>query len=138
MSWEIDLIGDAADLSILARSFTGPDFSISQSGERFLLTSPKFEVLGESRKIREKSQEFAELLNGAVRLAFESRTPIGVRAVGLLHQDGRRDLFVHVGLIEGHLRVRAASLTVTPLDGTSETYYSADPIRDWVRLASTA
>ena len=137
MGWEVCLTGDAADLGMLAGSFTRPDFAISKSGEEFLLTSPEFEALNAADKIRDRAVVFIELLNGAARLALESRTPVGIGGVNRRHPDGCRDVVVFPEPGVFHCRLLAPSLTVTHLDGSTETYHPADPIRDWIKLAST-
>jgi len=137
MGWEVCLAGDAADLGMLAGSFTGPDFAISKSGDEFLLTSPEFEALNAADKIRDRAVVFIELLNGAARLALESRTPVAIVGVNRRHPNGGRDVVVFAEPGVFHCRLLAPSLTVTHLDGSTETYHPADPIRDWINLAST-
>lgn len=136
MGWEVPLTGDAADLQMLARSFTSGQFIISERGDSFVLASPEFEDLADAAKIRDRAAQFIVLLNGAARLGLETRMPVGIGGVYLQRPDGKRDAFVFLEPIAATARALPPSLTITRLDGSRETFHPADPVRDWVGLAA--
>jgi len=136
MAWEVSLVGDATDLAMLEQSFHGPDLTISNRGEEYVLTSPVFEALGQAAPIRERARGLLELLNGACRMALDSRTLIRDGAVVFQHPDGRRHMHVSLESVIAHCRA-SLSYTITHCDGTSETYHPADPVREWLGLAET-
>lgn len=137
MAWEVRLSGNPADLRMLANSFTGPDLIITNRGEEFLLTGPEFEGLNESGKIRERAIEILEFVNGGARLALESREPISIGGLYYRHADGRRDAYVFAESVVIHFQALAPSITVSRLDGSTQVYHPADPVQEWVALASS-
>ena len=136
MSWEIRISGDPLDLRMLENACNGLNLTIIKHGDEYLLSSTEFEALNESEKIREKALEFLEFINGAAKLLLDSRNPIEMDALYRRHADGRRDTYIFTEPAEVHFRGIAPSITVSRLDGSTETYHPADPIPKWIGLAS--
>jgi len=136
MTWAVCLSGDSSDLGMLAESFKGPEFAITKEGDEFLLTSPEFESLNDAGSIHQHSLKFVEIMNGAIRLALDSRKAVAVSAVYNRQKDGRRDVYIFPEPVVAKCRV-LATVTITRLDGTVETYHPADPVQDWMKIASS-
>lgn len=137
VAWAVCLSGDSSDLGMLAESFKGPEFAITKEEDEFLLTSQEFESLNDAGSIHQHALKFVGILNGAIRLALDSRKAVTVSAVYNHHRDGRRDVYIFPEPIVAKCRMLAPTVTVTRLDGTVETYHPADPVQDWMKIASS-
>jgi len=133
--WMVEINGDAADLSELAQSVTGPDVSIIREGEKYGLTSRDFDAGLSAEAVREKAKGIASRLTGVACLALHATAPIQVGSVYRVRHDGTRDihLFPETGVL--HFRGFASTLVITREDGTVEESHPADPVSDWLLLA---
>ncbi len=135
MSWLVQLGCDPTDLSALAQSLTGPEFSISHDGQQYVLASSHFNAGDDAKTVREKAVQFTTMLSGAARLALDAQQSIQVGAVFRNLPDGKREIFAF--LEPGVIRFRAMSPTVkvTHANGTEEVFHPADPIVTWLPAA---
>ena len=134
--WIVQVAGDPSDLSTLGQSLTGNDLNISHDGQGYVLKSDQFADDDDAATVREKAEELVAVLNGASRLALDSINPIGVGAVYRQREGGKRDIFVfpEPGVIR--LRGFAPTIKLTHTDGTVEEFHPADPVKQWVGVAS--
>ncbi|OAI48211.1 hypothetical protein AYO44_07565 [Planctomycetaceae bacterium SCGC AG-212-F19] len=138
MNWEVFLAGSRLDLEDLALSFTGSDWTITKSNDRYVLTSPEFEALNDSEKIRSLAELFLERINGAAKLVLDSGTAVRIEAIHGPHPDGSGGRANYMGPIHfGAGAVMRASMSFVQPDGTIVTHHPADEIRSWIRLAKT-
>jgi len=64
MDWEVRIMGDPADLSMLAQACVGPDVAIIEHGSEFFLGSSAFEHLTDAGSVRDKAREIITSVGG--------------------------------------------------------------------------
>jgi len=131
----VEISGDAADLSDLAQSVTGPGVSIIRQGEKYVLTSPDFDAGLSAEAVREKAKDIARRLTGAARVEFRATTPIQVGSVYRVRHGDTRDIYFFPETGALHFRGFAPTLVITRADGTVEESRPANPVNDWLLLA---
>lgn len=134
MAWRVHLVGDSADLRMLADALREPSFSISQEDGEFVLTSSEFASITSADEVRARANELVTSLSGLARLMLRSHGPISVGEL-IVDPKGRRhfELQAETGAyrVEGY----PASLTIQRTDGTLETDTPLHPVRECVFVA---
>jgi hypothetical protein len=133
--WKVQLVGDKSDFEALAQVLKGSDVNISYDGRDWVLTSDRFLPDDTPRAVLDKGNEIVTTISGASRLALNSTEPIKAGGVLWYRADGKRDAFIfpEPGVIR--LRSMVSSVQIVSSDGTAETFYAADPVKDWATLA---
>jgi len=103
--WLVEIVGDRADLDMLARSMSGTDPSVTDEGGKFVLGSEAFSKLADARAVSETARAMLSVLSGLVRLTLQGRSSFDVGSIYRLHDDRRRDPIVVVKT--EHLEIRS-------------------------------
>lgn len=135
MAWSVVLKGDSDDLSALAKSFCETELAISSVGDRYELTSSKFESLGDAIAIRDLARELVDLVNGGSRLQLGMTTMIQVGPVYWRGENGELSATAFVEPLECHVRVGNRSFISTDIEGNVTEHHPGDPIKKWIECA---
>lgn len=134
----VELQGDPDDLRELSLSFNQGDVAISREGEKYLLKSSRFEPTLTPEQIQSEAKNIVTLLTGASRLALGSRQPIRVSGAYKERDDGRPPaIYLFLEPAIARAQVGNPTVIIKNTDGSIETYYPADPMKDWISIALT-
>jgi len=136
MEWEVEIIGDLADLRMLSEAMRGADTTIGERDGAFILHSTKFDSLQDANDVRALAQEIVTSLSGLSRLILSTHRPIKVGHVAMVRDDGIKNVFMQLEPATIHLRASLVSISVTRADGTVEHHKPADPVGDLLEVAS--
>ena len=64
MHWDVQLIGDSADLSMLADRFTNPDLRVERRDQEFVISATAFEGLASEGEVRDRAKDIVVALSG--------------------------------------------------------------------------
>jgi hypothetical protein len=131
----VQLLGDASDLSALAKSLTGNDLNVSRDGQDYVLTSDRFQARETAADIHAKAKEIVANLNGACRYTLGTTRPLSVGAVLRRHPDGERDITIRPEPARIVVRALSPTVKVGSIDGSVEESNRADPVKHLMRLA---
>ena len=134
--WEVQIVGDAADLAMLAETFTGPAVFVEVRNGEHVLRSEKFGEHDSADEIRRKAEEIMTALSGSARLVLGAQGSLGVGTVYRVKPDGGRDKFVHIEPVELRFRALPPTVKITRTDGSVEIKRPADPIASWLEKAA--
>lgn len=132
MAWEVEILGDPADLRTLAES---PELSLTEGEAGFVMRCAIFEALTEAGAVREKAREIVASLSGAARLFLGTQHDIEVGKVTRIDGE-RRSIFAFMEVSTLRLRGHPPTLVVTGPDGTAVRSLPAAPVADAVNKAS--
>jgi hypothetical protein len=135
VKWEVDIIGDPADLRMLSEAMRGGDTSICEREGAFVLRSTQFDSFQDANDVRAHTQEIVTFLSGYSRLVLGAHKPIKMGSVVMVRDDGTKNVFVQLEPLTIRARVSLASVSVTRADGTVEHYGPADSVKDWLEAA---
>jgi hypothetical protein len=127
MDWEARMVGDSADLRMLAESFTAPGLTIAEHASQFFLGGTEFASLTDAGSVRERAREIVASISGASRIFLGATGPIEVDLVVQLDGGMRHmTLFPEPDVVT--VRDLMVSLVLTREDGTVDRRLAADPI----------
>ncbi|MFQ5839585.1 MAG: hypothetical protein ACE5HK_02575 [Candidatus Methylomirabilales bacterium] len=132
MHWQVDLVGDAADLRMLADSLNGPDVAVVPVSDGYVLRAVEFAAASNAREVRVRAEKIITALSGATRLILGAHEPIKIGTVTQVGDDGSKYIFVSVEPAVARARAMPVGLTVIRRDGTVEHHRPADSINDLV------
>jgi len=133
--WVVRLSGDEFELKELCRSTKLPELTIKQEDSTFILESSFFNELQDAGEIKQKVDDLLLLINGSMRLALGSRTPVEVEAVIHINNNGAKvTTCFHEDIMYGSA---ISSHTITRVNGSIEEFHPADPIPGWMILANS-
>jgi len=127
MTWQVDLLGEDADIGELAKVAPVCECAIALGADdRQCLTGPRFTRFSNSEEVRAEASQLMDLLNGLARIRHGNHRPVRLGAsVSHLGPDGRRDVTVRLTPVEIRSRV-SLEMTVTRSDGSIETAPPSD------------
>ena len=132
MEWEVQIAGDATDLTELSKSLTDDEACIEVRNGMFFLRSTRFNNLGTSEEVASLSADILSLLTGSARLALGGRTPITVANIAKIREDGGRDIFIS---ISETIHVRDfIGIEMHSTDGSIQVFHPAHEVPEWVKL----
>jgi len=132
MNWEVQIAGDATDLTELSKCLTDNELCVEATSGHFFLRSTRFDNLGTSEEVVSVSTDILLLLTGSARLALGGKTPITVANIARIREDGGRDIFITISETI-HLR-DFIGLEVHKNDGSVEVFRPAHEVPEWVKL----
>jgi hypothetical protein len=135
--WCVEVVGDGADLSMLAESLSDGPTSITRHAGGFILGCDSFSGLDSARDVAEHAKQVLAMLSGSTRLLLGGRASMTAGAVYRVRDDGNRDTFLITEPGRFELRGMPVTTVVSKSDGTREVHRPADPIRAWVELGTT-
>lgn len=94
MEWIVYLTGDKNDLQILLEDLKNPDFSIGKESTNYILKSPRFTSLMTDQSVREKTNEFLEILNAGIKLDLGAHEKIKISHTMQINPDGSKMNYV--------------------------------------------
>jgi hypothetical protein len=141
MAWQIDLVGEGADVADIAEITGIPFFDnvvIADGPDgRKCLGGSRFDTCESVEQVCMIAQALLHHLNALARLRYPNHRPVKPgRAIIKLHPDGRRDQTIM--LLGAELRMRGSlAMVVTRANGSTETISSANDALDRLeRIAS--
>jgi hypothetical protein len=134
MRWEVDITGSFFDLRELAKTVTLPEVTITEESGKYVLKSSRFGPTGDSHTIRQEAGDLIRILDGAAAAMLGRRQPLGLGAICLIHDDGRKELYVEFNDTL-HLGDGIGTVTVKRLDGTEEVFHPAHRVPAWLNAA---
>jgi len=137
MHWEVQILGDIADLVMLSESFSGEEIGISQQDKQFILTSSEFNGMESATIVREKAIEIIDAISGLSRLSLSAQTNLSVGSVYNVGDDGGRGVSVFPEPAKLIFRGYPPTVIIGKSDGTQEIHKPADLIANWAPLSLT-
>jgi len=132
MEWEVQLDGDATDLTEVSKCLTDDEACIEARNGLFFLRSMRFNNLGTSKEVASVSDDILSLLTGSVRLALGGRTPITVANIAKIREDGGRDVFI---IISESIHARdSIGIEMHIADGSIQVFHPAHKVPEWINL----
>lgn len=130
MAWQVQLVGDSADLRMLAEALSDPSLSISEKNGEFVLSFSDFASMIDAGKVRARANELVTSLSGLARLVLGSHRPLGVGAVTSVNAAGSKHIYVSPEPAKSRNRAFPVGMTIGRADGTVEVHMPGDPIRE--------
>lgn len=137
MNWQVQVIGEAADLDMLSASISGAGVSIVKRDKEYVLEAEAFAELESAQAVTQEAEKILTALSGSARLVLGSHTSLSAGAVYRVKEDGSRDIFVSLKPATMRIRAMPLTATVTRANSTKEVRHPADPIAKWLPLATT-
>jgi hypothetical protein len=131
MSWEVQLIGESANLKMLSDSFTDPQLRMFNHDNDVMITSDNWDALLTAEEVREAADRAAAAISGASFLILGMTTPLKAGSVHKVEEDGTRHITMFCN--SGEFRVRTFPVTIT---AGGVTHYPADPVSEYYEVAS--
>jgi hypothetical protein len=133
--WVVKLLGDEVDLGALSESLAEGSVRISHKDGEYLLSADV--LVGEDAEaVFGKAHELLAVLNGGLRLTFNSRRPITSGGIFRIDDDGKRHYTLVLEPLALHVRVMPATFSIKHNDGTETRWRASDVIRTWSELAT--
>lgn len=129
------MLGDPAELRMLADALRDPSLSICEDNGEFVLTSSEFASITRPDEVRARANKLVTSLSGLGRLMLGSQRPVRVGEI-IIDPKGRRH--IELDAEPGAYRVKGhpARLTTVRTDGTLENDRPVPPVRECVLLAA--
>ncbi|MCX5814355.1 MAG: hypothetical protein NT178_17695 [Proteobacteria bacterium] len=132
MNWEVETVGDKADLTELCKCLADNELHIEERNNQFFLRSIRFNDLSTSEEVVSAGTNILTLLTGSARLALGGKTPITVGSVAKIREDGGRDIFLTITETVG---LRAFfSIETRKSNGSIEVSHPAQDVPKWIKL----
>lgn len=141
MKWFVCLSGDTADFEELSKSLNNDFLRIKNHTEnkeinKFGLESELFDSITDCDSVYKKANEIIEWLNGASKLILNLRTLISISSIEKIKADGTKEIYVSIPESVINLRCSISSILTTDKNGKTTEINIADPIYEWVHIAS--
>ena len=144
MKWFVCLSGVTFDLKELSKSLNNDFLRIekykihileNKDINAFRLESELFDSITDYDLLNKKANEIIKRLNGASKLTLNSRKPIVISSIERINDDGKKEIFMS---ITETVNVRDSfSISITDINGKTTETHMADPISDWICIASS-
>ena len=132
MHWEVQVVGDTADLAMFAARFSDETLTIVKHNNEYVLKAKAFAGLDSCRAVAERAKELLTILSGSARLTLGSHTSLSLGgAVYQVKEDGGRNTFVITKTAKHRIRTFPATITGTKKCGTKKIHHPAEPIANW-------
>jgi hypothetical protein len=132
MNWEVQIMGDVADLKELSKCLTDNELRVEELNGQFFLRSIRFDNLATPEDITYESTDILALLTGSTRLALGGKTPIYIANIARIRDDGGRDIFVTISETV-HAR-DFIGLEIHRENGTVEVFHPAHKVPEWLKI----
>jgi hypothetical protein len=136
MGWQVQLVGDPADLRMLADALCDPPVTVSEENGEFLLRCAHFDGLTDAHDVGARAGEIVTALSGLSRLELGSDRRIRVGSVMMVSPDGRRHTYLLPEPGELRLRGLPIGIEIRRADGAVETHRPGDPVRELIPMAT--
>lgn len=133
--WMATLIGDAADLRMIAEALTMNECRVVCRDDAFLLESNLFRDHDAAEVIRTKAAEIATLLSGASMVLLGATRRFLIGAIVRVDENGREHTYVTAEPAVASVRVLPPTLAVTNPDGSEVIHRPGDSLNEWFPLA---
>ncbi len=126
MKWEVRIIGDEAQLRMLADAFVGPEWTVTRRGSVFFLAGAALEGLPDARAVRDRAGAPMASISAASMLHLGNSRPLEVGDV--IEVGESRHVTWTPDPVVVRVSVPPVSLSVTHADGSVEVCLPADPV----------
>jgi hypothetical protein len=128
MTWQVDLVGDATDVSELGKLAPLLNCSVQTSPDgRPCLTGPALSELPGAAEVSAKAAHMVAVLNGILRMQYGNHRPVKLgNAVSQTTPAGARHVSLLLPVEEIRIRVGNPGMTVLRVDGKTEAVCSGD------------
>lgn len=118
--WEVQLLGDTADLEHLSRHFSTGPIAVREDHQNagHVYRSSSFDACESSDQVLGVANDELIVLSGILRLVRQSHQNLRTGAVYKYRADGNRDTYVHLAdSIRVHARIGDVTVYATDADG---------------------
>lgn len=127
------LAGDAVDLEQLSKSLKDLDLKVFKGRDDYYLTSRNFSEMSNHEEVRKKAEKIVLLLNGALKLALDSRKTLSVGHVTEILENGAEHTYV---IVTDSANGRDfIGIEKNYSNGRKEVHNPADIVASWLELA---
>lgn len=137
MHWQVEILGDTADLSMLSETFSEPPISIIKRNNKYVFQATDFDKLDAADAARARALDILTSLSVCARLTLDSRTSLRVGCVYRVENGEIRETIVCPEPVTVCTRVLPLTIINMGSDGSNKVPRPADPIARLLPLALT-
>jgi hypothetical protein len=127
--WQVEVVGDPADLNTLADGFADQSLQIRQAPDgKFILTAGAVSDLSDPWDVLKQARLLLDQVAGSARLFLGMTASLTVGNVTRLRDDGRKDYFILPEPARFTARAFAPTIVVAHADGSQDISRPSDPV----------